>query len=183
MKNNAHTSLLLCLALILPLAPIGAQDSDEVWSDDTWSDKNYTWSDDAGGDVTESAPSEASSEEQPKKAASGEAPRTTVPGETPKTSAPKTSAPKPAPKIQGVNITSLINRVIGYVSKIGAIFGNTTGIRIGGTSVSAIAMLAIAKFIGERAPPWVKWLLYVSGGTMVAGSGANITQMIIQFFS
>jgi len=88
------------------------------------------------------------------------------------------------PKIQGApSVTAVIKKVIGYVSQIGGIFGKTTGIRIGGTGVSAIAMLVIAKLIGNNAPSWVKGLLYLSGGTMAAGSGANIIQMIMGFLS
>jgi len=171
-KGNLFV-MLMCLALILPLAHVGSQEADEVSSDDAWSDKN--WSDDTGADLTgTAAPNEAAPEESPGAAASEEAP---------KTAAPKTSAPKAVPKIQGVRtLTALINKVIGYISQIGAVFGQTTGIRIGGTSVSAIVILVIARLIDGRAPDWVRRLLYISGGTMVAGSGANITQMIMGFF-
>jgi hypothetical protein len=169
MENNARSSfkeklfaMLLCLALILPLAPIVSQETDEVSSGDTWSDIN--WSDASNEEIPEEAPKTAASEEAPK------------------TAPPKTAAPKAAPKIQGMGtVTALINKVIGYISQIGALFGKTTGIRIGGTSVSAILMLAIAKLINRRGPSWIKWLLYISGGTMIAGSGANITQMIMRF--
>jgi hypothetical protein len=187
MGNNAHSSfkeklfaILLCLALILPFAPIGAQETDEISSDDTWSDKN--WPDDTGADITGTAvPNETAPEDSPGTAASGETPKTAVPKEAPKTTTPK-ATPKTAPKIQGVKtVTGLINQAISYISQIGSVFGKTTGIRIGGTSVSGIVMLAIAKLIRDRAPSWVKWLLYASGGTMIAGSGANITQMIMQF--
>ena len=176
MENNARISfkeklfaILLCLALILPLAPIVSQEADEVSSDDTWSDKN--WSDDTGADVTgTTASNEAASEEVPK---------TTAPRE-----APKPAAPKAAQKTNGAKtVTALINKVIGYISKIGAVFGQTTGIRIGGTSGSAVVMLVIARLIDGRAPDWIKKLLYISGGTMIAGSGANITQMIMGFLS
>ena len=179
MGNNAHSSfkeklfaILLCLALILSFAPIGAQETDEASSDDTWSDKN--WTDDAGADITGTA--------APNETAPDESPGTAAPKEAPKTTTPK-AATKTAPKIQGVKtVTGLFNQAIRYISQIGSVFGKTTGIRIGGTSVSGIVMLVIAKLIRDRAPSWVKWLLYASGGTMIAGSGANITQMIMQFF-
>jgi len=76
-------------------------------------------------------------------------------------------------------ITGLISKIVGYISQIGAIFGQSTGMRIGGTTVSAIAMLVIAKLIEDKTPSWVRWILYATGGTMFAGSGANIAQTIM----
>jgi len=147
--------MLMCIALILPLAPVGAQDADSDNSDNT-----------------ETAAPNAAVE------------TTTTETTTPKT-APKTSGQTPslkAPKVQGAgSVKAIINKVIGYISQIGAIFGKSTGIRIGGTSGSAIVMLIIAKLIQDRGPDWLRWLLYLSGGTMVAGSGANITQALMRF--
>jgi len=79
--------------------------------------------------------------------------------------------------------TVWINRIIGYVSQIGDLFGKTTGIRIGGTSGTGIAALAIARLSGDKLPSWIKWLLYLTGGTMFVGSGANITQLVMQFLA
>jgi len=132
----------------------------------------------------------------PKTAAPETAEPQTVPKATPQT-APKTAEPKAAPKpsgqpninlkmpkIQGAKtVNAVINTVIGYVSQIGAVFGKTAGIRIGGTSGSAIVMLVVAKLLEDKAPSWLKWLLYLSGGTMVAGSGANITQLVMGLLS
>jgi uncharacterized protein (DUF697 family) len=73
-----------------------------------------------------------------------------------------------------------INRIIGYVSQIGNLFGKTLGFRIGGTTGTAIAALAIAKLAEDKLPSWLKWVLYLTGGTMVAGSGANITQTVMK---
>ena len=159
--------MLMCLALILPLAHVGSQETDEVSSDDARQEINLP--DNAETDSTGTVASE-------------EAPGTAAPKDAPKSAAPKTATPKAAPEIQGVRtLTALINKVIGYISQIGAIFGQTTGIRIGGTSTSAIVMLVIARLIDGRAPDWVRRLLYISGGTMVAGSGANIMELIMQF--
>ena len=74
----------------------------------------------------------------------------------------------------------LLNKIIGYVSQIGAVFGQATGIRIGGTTGTAIAALVIAKLLVNKVPSWVKWLLYAGGGAMFAGSGANIVQAVMQ---
>jgi len=193
MENNNRASfkeklfaMLLCLAFIMPLAPIAPQETDEVFSDDTWSDKN--WSDDTEEASTETAAAnDAAPEETTGTSAAEEGPKTTAPKDAPKTAAPKAdnkpAVPKTVPKIQGMRtVTALINKVIGYISQIGALFGQTTGIRIGGTSASAIVILIVARLIDGRAPDWVKRLLYISGGTMVAGSGANITQLLMQFF-
>jgi hypothetical protein len=84
-------------------------------------------------------------------------------------------------KTQTNTLSFWIDKATGYIAQIGAMFGKTTGIRIGGTSVSAIAMLIVAKLIEDKAPPWVKWLLYLSGGTMIAGSGANIVQAVMKY--
>jgi len=128
-KGNLF-AMLLCLALVLPLDPVWAQDTDKASPD------------------------------------GGQAPSLK------------------APKIQGAKtVTAIINTVVGYVAKIGGIFGKSAGTRIGGTSVSAIAMLVIAKLVQDKTPSWVQWLLYLSGGTMAVGSGANITQMIMRALS
>jgi cytoskeletal protein RodZ len=174
MKNNKENLfvILLCLTLILPLAFIGAQESDNFWTDAATADKNYS-------DNTETAAPETA-------APNAAIETTTTETTTPKTAA-KNSGQAPslkAPTLQGTKtVTAFINSVIGNVAKIGNIFGKTTGIRIGGTSGSAIAMLVIAKLIQDRGPDWVKWLLYLSGGTMIAGSGANITKLIMGFLS
>lgn len=181
MKNNLRLSpgetlfvILLCFALILPLSPIKAQEADETWSDDTWSDK--TWRDESETTAAGTAESKATEPgtEEPKVTASQAAPK----------GSGRPDISLKMPKIQGADsITALISQIIGYISQIGAMFGKTASIRIGGTSVSAIAILVIAKLIRDRGPSWLKWLLYVSGGTMAAGSGANITQMIMRLLS
>ena len=83
------------------------------------------------------------------------------------------------PQIQGT-IDSLFNKVIGYISQIGGLFGQATGLRIGGTTATGIAAMVIAKLLEDKAPSWVKWILYAGGGTMFAGSGANILEMVMQ---
>jgi hypothetical protein len=91
---------------------------------------------------------------------------------------------KPAPAKKSVSskntVSGWINELIALISQIGGIFGNKLGFRIGGTSGTAIAMLIIAKLIQDKAPSWVKWLLYLGGGTMLTGSGANIAQMVMK---
>jgi hypothetical protein len=173
-KENLFT-MLLCLTLILPLTPVWAQDTDEALSDDTSSGL-----DSAGTAAPETVAPETA---VPKEAA----PETAAPKTAAETTAPKTGGQTPslkAPKIQGApSLTAIINKIIGYISQIGAIFGKSAGTRIGGTSGSAIVMLVIAKLIQDRGPDWLRWLLYLSGGTMVAGSGANITKLIMGLLS
>ena len=86
--------------------------------------------------------------------------------------------------VQGAlnSIPGLITKGINAVAQIGNLFGNVTGIRIGGTTGTAIATLIIAKMVEDKAPTWVKWLLYGTGGTMIAGGGANIFQLISKYF-
>jgi len=74
-----------------------------------------------------------------------------------------------------------INWIINLFAQVGNLFGDATGIRIGGTTGTAIIALIIAKVLGDNVPSWVKGLLYIGGGTMAAGSGANIIQTIQQF--
>lgn len=83
----------------------------------------------------------------------------------------------------GTALPMIVNKGIDYVAQVGNLFGNVSGLRIGGTTGTAIATLVIAKLIENKAPSWVKWLLYATGGTMVAGSGANITQLVTQIIS
>jgi len=180
-KREKMLVMLMCIALILPLAPIGAQESNDSWAD------LVDWSDTSDSKTT-------SETESPKAAAETAAPKTAT-----ETTAPKAAQPKAAPKTGGQtpslklpNIDgaktvktakTAFNKVIGIIAQIGAMFGKNTGVRIGGTSGSAIVMLIVAKLIQDNGPSWLKWLLYLSGGTMIAGSGANITQMIMQFLS
>ena len=82
-------------------------------------------------------------------------------------------------QVQGT-VVSFIAKVTGFLAPIGALFGKATGIRIGGTTGTGIAALIIAKLIEDKVPSWVRWILYAGGGTMFAGGGANIAQMIIQ---
>jgi hypothetical protein len=192
MKENLQSTckeklfaILLCFALILPIAPIVAQDSGDSWAD------LVDWGD-TSDDTKTTAPETAASETPVPKAATETAAPKDAPKTTTETTAPKKAEPKNAPKTGGqapsiktpkmkgaFSLTAIINKIIGYVAKIGGIFGKSTGTRIGGTSVSAIAMLVIAKLIQDKGPDWIRWLLYLSGGTMVAGSGANITKLIM----
>jgi len=163
---------LMCVALIMPLATAWPQESDDSWIDlvdlsDT-SDSKTTSEAEAPNMATETT---ASKPAQPK-------------------AAPKTDGQTPSlkvPQIDGAKAVKAANtafgKVVGAISQIGAIFGKTAGKRIGGTSGSAIVMLIVAKLVQDRGPDWLKWLLYLSGGTMVAGSGANITQLIMGFLS
>jgi len=83
----------------------------------------------------------------------------------------------------GNKLPMVFNKAIDSVAKIGDIFGNAAGVRIGGTTLSGVAALVIAKMIEDKVPSWVKWLLYIGGGTMMAGGGANITQLVTKFLS
>ncbi|MDR0501912.1 MAG: hypothetical protein LBH16_01180 [Treponema sp.] len=104
-------------------------------------------------------------------------PAGTVPPDV--TAAPGVATSAPAmPPVSGGNISLYINKGIGLLSQIGNIFGSATGFRIGGTTGTAIATLVIAKLVEDKAPSWVKYALYATGGTMFAGGGANIAQLI-----
>ena len=170
-------AILMCVALVLPFAPLGAQDADNFWSDQAPSDKNNSES------AETAAPKAAAETAAPKAAVETAEPQAT-PQAKPQ-AAPKNDG-KSTPKLPQINsaktVNNTFNKIVGYLSQIGAIFGKTTGIRIGGTSVSAIVMLVVAKMIQDRGPPWLRWVLYLSGGTMVAGSGANIMQSLMRLF-
>jgi hypothetical protein len=168
--------MLMCIALILPLVPIEAQEGGDSWAD------LVDWSD--------TSDSKTTSETEASKPVPETAIETTTSKSASETSTPKTDGQTPSlkvPQIDGAKAVKAANtafaKVIGAISQIGAMFGKTAGKRIGGTSVSAIAMLIIAKFLQDRGPSWLRWVLYLSGGTMVAGSGANITQLIMGFLS
>jgi len=176
---------LMCIALILPLAPAWPQESD----DDSWID--LVDLSDTSDDTKTTASETAAPQTAPKAATETAAPKATE-TTAPKAAAPKTTAPKSGgqtaplklPNIDGKKmVNTAFGKVVGAISQIGAMFGKTAGKRIGGTSGSAIVMLIVAKLVQDRGPSWLKWLLYLSGGTMVAGSGANITQLIMGFLS
>ena len=83
----------------------------------------------------------------------------------------------------GNKLPMVLNKAIDSIAKIGDLFGNAAGVRIGGTTLSGIAALVIAKMIEDKVPSWIKWLLYIGGGTMMAGGGANITQLVTKFLT
>jgi hypothetical protein len=150
------------------------------------------WGDTQDNTKTTAPETAATETSAPKAATETSAPKKTTETTAPKAAAPKTTAPKSdgkspslkMPKIDGGKaVNTAFGKVVGFVAQIGAMFGKTTGSRIGGTSISAIVMLVVAKLVQENGPSWLKWVLYLSGGTMVAGSGANITQLIMGFLS
>jgi len=109
-------------------------------------------------------------------------PAGTVPPVPEVTAAPGVTTSAPAmPPVSGGNISLYINKGIGLLSQIGNIFGDATGFRIGGTTGTAIATIIIAKLVEDKAPSWVKYALYATGGTMFAGGGANIAQLITKY--
>jgi hypothetical protein len=93
------------------------------------------------------------------------------------------AAPKASPAAQHTSlegtIGSLISKVVAMLAPIGAMFGLAPGFRIGGTTGTGIAALVIAKMLEDKLPSWAKYALYAGGGTMFAGGGANIAQVII----
>ena len=63
------------------------------------------------------------------------------------------TAPRITQGTQGTDTISVwINKIIGYASQIGNLFGKTLGFRIGGTTGTAIAALAIAKLAEDKLP-------------------------------
>jgi biotin transporter BioY len=80
-----------------------------------------------------------------------------------------------------MNIQPYITAALSYIAHIADLFGKTTGFRIGGTTGAAIASFVIAKLVEDKAPSWVKWGLYLAGGAMAAGGGANILQLFMRY--
>jgi len=120
-----------------------------------------------------------SAQEDEQETAQESASQEQTPQKTDQKPAQKSSGQLQMPKVQGT-AGGWINKIIANVSQIGGLFGKTLGFRVGGTTGTAIAALLLAKFLENKAPPWVRYLLYATGGTMFAGSGANITQIIMQ---
>jgi len=77
-------------------------------------------------------------------------------------------------------LSDIVTKIIAQVSQIGNLFGSAAGIKIGGTTGTAIAAFVIAKLLEDKVPSWVKWILYAGGGTMIAGGSANIAQVVMQ---
>ena len=174
MKQNLLIWM-LCFALVMPVCTVGAQeDEQEAAQEPVQEAVQEAPQQPAQEAVRETAPESASQEQGAAQA----------PAKAPAQAPTQAPAKKPASQgrqTQGADdISVLINKIIGYVSQIGNLFGKTLGFRIGGTTGTAIAALAIARLLQDKAPSWVKWALYLTGGTMVAGSGANITQTVMQ---
>jgi hypothetical protein len=167
MKQKFLISL-LCLAFVLPVYMAGAQEDEQ----ETAYEPVYEPVQEAPQQPVQEAVRETAQE------AAGQSPAAKAP-------APAAQAPAKKPANQGrpvqgaYSISVWINRIIAYVSQIGNMFGQTLGFRIGGTTGTAIAALVIARLLQDKAPSWVRWVLYLTGGTMVAGSGANITQVVM----
>jgi len=142
--------ILMCFAFVMPVYVVGAQEDEQETVQET---------------VKETTQESADQEQAPQKTAQKPAPAKT--------------GQLQIPKVQGT-AGVWINKIIAYISQIGGLFGQTLGFRIGGTTGTAIAALLLAKFLENKVPPWIKYLLYLTGGTMFAGSGANITQVIMQ---
>jgi len=183
MKENLKEKVLigmLCFALVMPLIPAGAQEDDED------SVESYS----SAAVETSSGVEAVSSTETSNDAETGSGAETkSNTAAKPANNTGKTTSSKPAtkslPSLKSLpnakNAKGLLAQIIGYVSKIGAIFGKATGMRIGGTSGTAIITLVLAKILEDKAPSWVKYALYAGGGTMIAGGSANIVQALMGF--
>ena len=156
MKKLFCTTL-ICLALIMPIYLIGAQEAET--EQEAPAQEHPVQTEATQGQTVQK-------ETAPAQPAQGKKPQTTVsPGQA---------------THYGNMAAEWIKKIIGYLSQIGAMFGLTAGFRIGGTTTTGIVALLIAKFLEEKAPSWVKWALYAVGGTMFAGGSANIAQLIMQ---
>ena len=170
MKQNLLIPL-LCLALVLPVYTAGAQEDaqeaeQEVTQEAAQEVKQET-AQKAAQEVTQETPQEAAQEAKQETAQKAGQP------------APQKSASQKRPAQGTADVSVWVNRAVAFISQIGNLFGNATGFRIGGTTGTAIAALVIAKLAEDKAPSWLKWLLYATGGTMFAGSGANILQLVM----
>jgi hypothetical protein len=72
----------------------------------------------------------------------------------------------------------LIDKAIAFISRIGAVFGDTLGIRLGGTTGMAIILLGAVILFGKRMPSLLKLLFIIIGIAMLAGGAANVVQII-----
>ena len=167
MKQKFLISL-LCLAFVLPVYMAGAQEDEQEAAYEPVQEAPQQPVQEAVRETAQDAAQESASQSP---AAKAPAPAAQAPAKKP------AGQGRPA---QGADSISVwINRIIAYVSQIGNMFGQTLGFRIGGTTGTAIAALVIARLLQDKAPSWVRWVLYLTGGTMVAGSGANITQVVM----
>jgi len=166
MKKKVFT-MLLCISLVLPGFTVWAEEDEQRPTQEAV--------------LEQSAPKETVQETGQENANQEQKSQETVQQKpTPKSTGDQLQIPKVnVPNVQGT-AGVWINRIIAYISQIGGLFGKTLGFRVGGTTGTAIAALLLAKFLENKAPPWVKYLLYATGGTMFAGSGANITQIVMQ---
>ncbi|MDR0444472.1 MAG: hypothetical protein LBH44_13825 [Treponema sp.] len=151
MKQKLLVSL-LCLALILPFFA-GAQEDEEAGETPVQPVQSVNTTDSESGDTA------------------------SAPKSVPASSGGQVKVSQVALPTGGIG--GVIGMIVGYLSHITDLFGKATGMRIGGSSLTAIIMLVIASVIKDKAPPWLRYVLYAAGGTMFAGSGANITQMLM----
>jgi uncharacterized membrane protein len=158
----------LCLAIVLPVCIAGAQETEDEGAATTQQAAPAESKDEGSATTQQAAPA---------KSKDGGA-ATTQQAAPAKSKDGGAAVAKQAEQVKNT-ATGWISKIIAFISQIGAVFGGKLGFRIGGTTGTAIATLAVAKLAQDKLPSWAKWLLYLTGGTMFAGSGANIAEMVM----
>jgi hypothetical protein len=77
-----------------------------------------------------------------------------------------------------MDLQGIIDAVLGGVTHIGDMFGNATGLRIGGPLVTGIIVVILIWKLSKMLPLWVKLLLILAAIVMFSGGIANIPQLL-----
>ncbi|GHT62784.1 hypothetical protein FACS1894109_21650 [Spirochaetia bacterium] len=77
-----------------------------------------------------------------------------------------------------MNIQAIITAVTSGIAKIGGIFGNATGLQIGGPIITGLAVIILAFKLSKYIPGWMRLALIIAAIVMFSGGIANIIQSV-----
>jgi hypothetical protein len=77
-----------------------------------------------------------------------------------------------------MDIQGIINAALSGVAHIGDMFGNMTGLRVGGPLITGAIVIILIWKLSKRLPFWIKLLLILAAVVMFSGGIANIPQVL-----
>jgi hypothetical protein len=77
-----------------------------------------------------------------------------------------------------MDIQGIIDTILGGIAHIGDMFGEMTGLRIGGPLITGVIVILVIWKLSKRLPSWVKWLLILAAIVMLSGGIANLPQVL-----
>ncbi|GHV47032.1 hypothetical protein AGMMS49546_36140 [Spirochaetia bacterium] len=73
---------------------------------------------------------------------------------------------------------AITTAVTGGIAKIGGIFGNATGLQIGGPIITGLVVIILALKVSKYIPGWMRLALIIAAIVMFSGGIANILPLV-----